>query len=126
MRLYLQFGHGMLGHSKELLKAWGDGGVILSPRDLNVEQLKRAAKDARDAGVEALLDPQCYARASDHPKLCKHRYFELFTDSGTGALLQGTARNCKRRYTCCARRACWGDGHSSSHPTRNHGGPCRR
>lgn len=91
MRLYLQFGHGMLGHSKELLKAWGDGGVILSPRDLNVEQLKRAAKDARDAGVEALLDPQCYARASDHPKLCKHRYFELFTDSGTGALLQGTA-----------------------------------
>ena len=43
MRLYLQFGHGMMDHTVKLLADWGEGGVILSPRDLDQDQLERMA-----------------------------------------------------------------------------------
>jgi len=49
-------------------------GVILSPRDLDVDQLKRTATMAQTSGTEALLDPQCYAHDADREKLVTKEY----------------------------------------------------
>jgi len=89
MQLYLQFGHGMISMSKDLLTEWRGGGVILSPRDLKPPQLERVAEDARQAGAEPLLDPQCYVRTSDHNKLTAHAYFECYQQYQTTDFLSG-------------------------------------
>lgn len=76
MDLYLQFGHGMMEHSRQLISAWGGGTVLLSPRDLKADQLKRIAEDvtAMPEG-RVLVDPQCYLPDSDHARLCSHDYW---------------------------------------------------
>jgi hypothetical protein len=85
----LQFGHGMIDHSAILLRAWGGGGVILSPRDLKPSQLGRVAKEARSAGAEPLLDPQCYVHDADHARLTQHDYWKAYRASSTANLLSG-------------------------------------
>ena len=76
MELYLQFGYGMMEHSRTLLLAWGGGTVILSPRDLTDDQLTRLGRDlANIPGARALLDPQLYLPHADHRKLCEHAYW---------------------------------------------------
>ena len=45
MELALQFGWGMMAHSRTLVQEWGGGAVILSPRDLNGDQLLRLGRD---------------------------------------------------------------------------------
>jgi hypothetical protein len=52
VELYLQFGYGMMDHTISLLRTWGGGGVILSPRDLKQGQLIRVAGQARELGAE--------------------------------------------------------------------------
>jgi hypothetical protein len=39
MELYLQFGYGMMEHTRRLVDEWDGGTVILSPRDLTVNGL---------------------------------------------------------------------------------------
>jgi hypothetical protein len=75
MELYLQFGHGMLQHSHKLIKLWGGGTVILSPRDLGQGQIVRAAKGLRGVGAAVAIDPQFYLPRADHPRLVKHDYW---------------------------------------------------
>lgn len=75
MDLYLQFGYGMIGHTRDLLAEWSGGGVVLSPRDLDSEQLLRVSAEVADNGCDALIDPQVYARSSDHPRLTEHPYW---------------------------------------------------
>jgi hypothetical protein len=76
MELYLQFGHGMMEHCRTLLRSWGGGTVILSPRDLTDDQLIRFGSDICDLpGGEVILDPQFYLPHSDHEKLCNHTYW---------------------------------------------------
>jgi len=89
MRLYLQFGYGMMEHTRALLDDWGEGGVILSPRDLTQEQLGRMATDTIERGCEPLLDPQCYARDADHHRLTAHSYWKVIADRSTGAFTGG-------------------------------------
>ncbi|MGA7741092.1 MAG: hypothetical protein WCE40_04570 [Polyangia bacterium] len=84
--MYLQFGHGMMSLSEELLSAWRSGGVILSPRDLDVDQLKRTATMAQTSGTEALLDPQCYAHDADREKLVTKEYWKEYRALATSAL----------------------------------------
>jgi hypothetical protein len=43
MELHLQFGYGMMEHCRALISSWNGGTAILSPRDLNDEQLERLA-----------------------------------------------------------------------------------
>jgi hypothetical protein len=76
MDLYLQFGHGMMEHSRHLVRSWGGGTVILSPRDLTNTQLERLADELRafPAG-RVLLDPQFYVPRSDHQRLTAHDYW---------------------------------------------------
>lgn len=90
MELYLQFGHGMMEHCRTLLRSWGGGSVILSPRDLTDDQLVRLGTDVREIpGGETILDPQFYLPHSDHAKLCNHAYWPA--DYSTTPFWQGPA-----------------------------------
>lgn len=89
MDLYLQFGYGMIAHTRDLLAEWGEGGVVLSPRDLNPEQLIRVSTEVAQGGFEALIDPQVYARASDHPRLTEHPYWSELPPQTTIGLSDG-------------------------------------
>ncbi|MCP4545374.1 MAG: hypothetical protein GY835_02770 [bacterium] len=105
MRFYLQFGHGMIEHCRRLLGAWRGGGVILSPRDLIEDQLERVAADARRAGAEPLLDPQCYLHDADHHRLTQHQYWQVYQARSTASLLSGSgARDLIRELGGLSRR----------------------
>lgn len=76
MEFGLQFGWGMMEHCRSLLRAWGGGCVVLSPRDLRPEQLQSLAADIRGIpGGRVLLDPQFYVPRSDHERLTSHDYW---------------------------------------------------
>jgi hypothetical protein len=88
MELYLQFGYGMMDHSRSLISSWGGGTVILSPRDLKDGQLDRLSKDInRLSNGAVMLDPQFYLPHSDHSRLVSHSYWP--TDYATGAFFAG-------------------------------------
>lgn len=76
MELQLQFGYGMMDHSKTLVEAWGGGTVILSPRDLKPKQLQNLANDiCLLQGGKVLLDPQFYLPYADHERLTSHDFW---------------------------------------------------
>jgi hypothetical protein len=88
MELYLQFGYGMMGLSKDLVRQWGGGSVILSPRDLTDGQLQRHANTInRLPGGRVLLDPQFFLPRADHYKLVAHDFWP--DDYSTGAFFGG-------------------------------------
>jgi hypothetical protein len=92
MELQLQFGYGMMDHSRSLVSAWGGGTVILSPRDLSPEQLERLATEIGDVPQgKVLLDPQFYLPHADHERLTSHDYWPSNYSTGsfwTGADLR--------------------------------------
>ncbi len=71
MDLYLQLGHGMMGYCEELITTWGEGTVILSPRDLTEEQTEKFAKKLHNINGQTLFDPQYYNPRAEHHKLTK-------------------------------------------------------
>ena len=75
MDLYLQFGHGMMGHCRILLPDMPRTTVILSPRDLKESQIETFSNKITKLGGATLLDPQLYAPHCDHPKLTQHTYW---------------------------------------------------
>lgn len=76
MELYLQFGYGMMEHSRSLIKYWGSGTVILSPRDLNETQLERLSKETIKLGGSVVLDPQLYNPVlTNHDRLIVHSFW---------------------------------------------------
>lgn len=75
MDLYLQFGHGMMEHCRQLTKAWGESCTILSPRDLEHEQLQRLSEQLISSNGKTLLDPQFYNPHADHHRLTNHSYW---------------------------------------------------
>lgn len=89
MDFYLQCGHGMMAHARDLVEQWGKGGAILSPRDLDEAQLIRAATEVNDAGGAVLFDPQCYVHDADHKQLTAHPYWQSFRSVSTMTLLNG-------------------------------------
>jgi hypothetical protein len=87
MKLYLQFGHGMIAHCDEL---FGDNiaeGVVLSPRDLTLKQLVDVAQNTTNANKRVLFDPQCYIRDADHERLTQHAYWKAFKKTATNNIL---------------------------------------
>lgn len=88
MELMLQFGYGMMDHCRTLCRQWGGGSVLLSPRDLEPEQMERFSGNliAKHNG-QVLLDPQFYLPHADHERLTSHSYWP---DSySTGAFWTG-------------------------------------
>lgn len=75
MDLYLQFGHGMMEHCRHLISKWGEGTVILSPRDLKDEQLRTLSKDLLKINGRTLFDPQYYNPRATHKKLTEHDHW---------------------------------------------------
>lgn len=78
MKLYLQFGYGMMAHVKHMFKQWGGGTVILSPRDMDEDQMSRLADDLKLINGHTLFDAQLYIPRSDHHGLLKHEYYQEF------------------------------------------------
>jgi hypothetical protein len=89
MQMYLQFGHGMMAHTRELLSVWKTGAVILSPRDLTEPQLKKVAGDVTKTGAEPLLDPQCFSTQADHYRLTQHTYWGVISQYPNEVYLGG-------------------------------------
>jgi hypothetical protein len=90
MQLHLQFGYGMMEHCRSLISSWNGGTAILSPRDLDDEQLERLAGSINALpGGRCLLDPQFYLPHADHERLCSHAYWP--DEYETGAFFQGPA-----------------------------------
>jgi len=88
MELFLQFGYGMMDHCRFLIQQWGNGTVVLSPRDLSVSQLEKLGKDVVKLGGSVLLDPQLYIAAkTTHPRLIGHQFWTPQNGKGfpTGA-----------------------------------------
>lgn len=90
MKLYLQFGYGMIAHCAELLGGNVANGVILSPRDLTLEQLMNVGLETSSSKKTVLFDPQCYIRDADHERLTKHAYWKVFKRTATNSILTGS------------------------------------
>ncbi|WNY99747.1 hypothetical protein SUSP_002165 [Sulfurospirillum sp. 'SP'] len=86
MDLYLQLGHGMMGYCEDLITQWGEGTVILSPRDLTEEQTKQFSNRLHKLNGKTLFDPQYYNPRAEHYKLIKWSHWlndfdtSLFSD----------------------------------------------
>lgn len=88
VELYLQFGYGMMEHCRFLVRQWGQGTVILSPRDLSSEQLQRLGKDVRGLGGNVLIDPQVYSPGdTNHDRLIAQSFWPESGGCPTGAEL---------------------------------------
>lgn len=88
MELQLQFGYGMMEHCRHLVSQWGGGTVILSPRDMEPDQLTTFPPRITGLrGGRILFDPQFYSPHADHARLCSHSYWPR--DYDTGVFWQG-------------------------------------
>jgi len=86
MDFYLQYGYGMMEHCRHLIQSWGSGAVILSPRDLEEDQLEKIGSDIIDRNGVTLLDPQLYNPRANHHRLIQHDYWP---DEYTTGILSG-------------------------------------
>ena len=75
MDLYLQMGHGMKAHAIELIKKWQGGTVILSPKNMMLEQMKKTAEELSKINGSVLLDPQFYMPRVSQKQLQQHLYW---------------------------------------------------
>lgn len=109
MQLQLQFGFGMMDHSRSLIDAWNGGTVVLSPRDLSAAQLERLAGEITALpNGNVLLDPQFYLPHADHERLTSHDYWPASYDTSdfwSGAELRqliGKLSDLNRKLACKA------------------------
>lgn len=84
MELSLQFGFGMMEHCRFLVRSWGGGTVVLSPRDMTESQMAQLSQDVAKNGGHVLIDPQLYLPKANHQRLTGHEHWP----NGTG--LHGT------------------------------------
>ena len=75
MKFLLQMGHGMGTLANELVGEWGEGTVILSPRDQSSTALSGSSKKIRALGGSVVVDPQFYLPRSNHHRLNGHTYW---------------------------------------------------
>ncbi len=75
MELYLQFGWGMMSLGLEICDRWQSTHVILSPRDLEPEQLLRHGSDLASKGASTYIDPQFFLPRADHHRLTSYQYW---------------------------------------------------
>lgn len=90
MDFLLQFGYGMMEHSRHLIQEWNGGGVVLSPRDLDPQQLVNLASDIAQLNGFCYIDPQCYHRGSNHPRLKKYQYFNNYCGCDTRSIVDNS------------------------------------
>jgi len=89
MKFCLQFGYGMMEHCRHLISAWGEGTVILSPRDMSDKQIHTLSLEISNIkGGRVMIDPQFYLPHADHARLCTHDYWP--SSYNTGLFFQGS------------------------------------
>ncbi len=81
MDLHLQYGYNMGPLCKDLIKKWNEGLVILSPRDMELDQMKKLSKEIGKSNGEVVLDPQFYIPRADHYRLISHSFWPDQYDS---------------------------------------------
>lgn len=90
MELYLQLGYGMMSLSRALIREWGSGTVILSPRDLDGAQLESMSTSVnRLPSGRVMVDPQFYLPHADHAGLVSHDFWPK--SYSTGSFFAGPA-----------------------------------
>lgn len=94
MQLYLQLGHGMKEHSIELNTRWGGTTSILSPKNMDVNQLTTISSQLQNVNGKVLLDPQFYFPRTSHENLQNHEFWpqdydtnSFFSGSGLADML---------------------------------------
>ena len=60
----------------ELSKKWNGASVILSPRDIDQNQLKKWSKEFKKEGVKCFFDPQCYCPKTEQKRLIQYDYWD--------------------------------------------------
>ena len=75
MELFLQFGYGMMSLTKDLIESWGGGKVILSPRDLTLNQMSNFTQEISVNNGKVAIDPQFYIPQADHGRLIAHSFW---------------------------------------------------
>jgi len=86
MELFLQFGYGMKSLAIDLSKEWGNTNVILSPRDITPQQLRKWSKDFEKANVTCMFDPQCYFPKCNHKNLKQYGYWDNSLNTNLNAM----------------------------------------
>lgn len=81
MELYLQIGHGMMAHCHELIKQWGAGTAIISPKNMNYEQILTFSRKLKAHGGSVLLDPQFYIPRTSQKNLQNHSFWPQSFDT---------------------------------------------
>ncbi len=94
MKLFLQMGHGMKAHAIELIKKWQGGTVILSPKNMTLDQMKQIALELKKINGSILIDPQFYMPRTGIEKLQQHQYWpqdydtnSFFTSNGISKMI---------------------------------------
>jgi hypothetical protein len=81
MDLFIQFGYGMMDLCKEFQNHFGHVTTILSPRDLDPDQIVSFSSNFHNLGGNILVDPQFYLPRADHERLISHDYWPLNYDT---------------------------------------------
>ncbi len=91
MELYLQLGHGMMEHCKELISKWNSGTAILSPKNMDLKQMKTLSSNLNANNGSVLIDPQFYIPRSSQKKLYTHSFWP--NDFNTNLFFNGSGIN---------------------------------
>ncbi len=83
MKLYLQIGHGMMGHCYELISNWGEGTAIISPKNMTLEQIITFSTKIKGDGGSVLIDPQFYVPRTSQENLQNHQFWPSSFDTFT-------------------------------------------
>lgn len=83
MDLYLQIGHGMMGHCYELIQKWGEGTAIISPKNMTHEQILTFSNKIAGYGGDVLIDPQFYIPRTSQENLQNHSFWPNNFDTAT-------------------------------------------
>lgn len=83
MDLYLQLGHGMMAHSKELMGKWNTATSILSPKNNTLEQMIKLSSEIKTMGNSVLIDPQFYIPRTSQDNLHSHSFWPQNFNTGT-------------------------------------------
>lgn len=87
MELMLQFGHGMMAHSIELIKKWQSGTVVFSPRNMSKSQMEKTAASIQKNNGKVLIDPQFYIPRTKIENLFQHSFWP--SDYNTNSFFSG-------------------------------------
>lgn len=83
MELYLQIGHGMMGHCYELIQSWGEGTTIISPKNMTLDQILTFSKRINGYGGSVMIDPQFYVPRTSQENLQNHSFWPNSFETST-------------------------------------------